>query len=232
MWIEYSQWVSDSAPRTQSVAPPTPPMPADTPPAPRSSPYAGWGFFLNIIIVLAAAWGLQALAVKPFRIPSKSMEPTLLVGDRILVDRVTPRFRAWKVGDVVVFRPPTGALQQGSPCGVTPTPGSACPQAVSTRANTYYIKRIVALAGDQISIHGGEVIRNGRPLAIPGARLDEDCIYCNFPQTITIPPGHVFMMGDNRGDSFDSRAWGPEPTQWIVGKARVKYWPLQRVGGL
>src|SRR6478672_5243586 len=109
---------------------------------------------IELVTIVAIALGLalliQAFLVKPFRIPSQSMEPTLDVGQRVLVDRVRFHFRDPKVGDVVVFKPPKGAdLDE---CGKPPQPGQACAVSTPTRSNTNFIKRIVAVPGDSISI--------------------------------------------------------------------------------
>jgi signal peptidase I len=81
------------------------------------------------------------------------------------------------------------------------------------------IKRVVAEGGDEISMRGGRIIRNGKPETTEGPRACEDD-GCEFPKTITVPKGHLFMLGDNRGASDDSRFWGPVPEDWVIGR----YW--------
>ena len=84
--------------------------------------------------------------------------------------------------------------------------------------------------GDKLRIEGGKVIRNGKPVEEPYAQPCEDSEGCDFPTEITIPAGHYFMMGDNRGSSDDSRFWGPVPEKWIIGQAFATYWPPKRIG--
>lgn len=189
---------------------------------------SGWkGMAWTILIAILVAWGIQAFLVKPFQIPSGSMLPTLQVGDRILVDRLTPRFRDWKVGDIVVLKPPTGA--ETGECGIEREQDQACPKGAPQQASVYFVKRIVALGGDSLSVRGGQVIRNGKALNLDAIRLDANCDICNLSKPIRIPEGSVFLMGDNRGNSLDSRVWGPAPTESIVGKARFTYWPVTRL---
>jgi signal peptidase I len=161
------------------------------------------------------------------------MVPTLTEGQRVLVNRFIYHFEDPEIGDIVVFHPPSGATtgSANGQCGV-PKPGDeACPEPTPEKDdNTNFIKRIVAGPGDRLSI------RNGHPV-VNGVEAEEDFIAacgpggtCNLPKEITIPPGHYFMMGDNRGASDDSRFWGPIPQDWFIGKAFATYWPPDRVG--
>jgi signal peptidase I len=190
---------------------------------------------LALAIVLALS--LQAYAVKPYRIPSGSMEPTLKVGDRVLVDRFSHRVLrgAAHLGDVVVFRPPHGADADVPVCGArgegadTTTP---CSRPTADRSAQTFIKRVVALGGDRIAIRDGHVIRNGRRVREPFTRpCAVGALGCDFPHAITVPRGSVFLMGDNRANSDDSRFWGPVPEAWLVGRAFAVYWPPARLGG-
>jgi signal peptidase I len=198
------------------------------------------GTVLELVVIIAVALGLalgiQAFIVKPYRIPSGSMEPTLAIGQRVLVDRLGNSLTEPHVGEIAVFHPPEGAEQEM--CGPVPhmvTLGAeACSEPEPEQASVNFIKRIVAGPGDTISIVEGHVIRNGvreqdsyiRPCAQPSSPG------CNFPKPIKIPAGHWFMMGDNRGESDDSRFWGPVPRNWIIGGAFATYWPISRIGFL
>ncbi len=95
-----------------------------------------------------------------------------------------------------------------------------------------FIKRVVAGPGDTIAVKGGHVIRNGKLQKEPFTAPCDGGSGCDLPTAITVPPGHWFMMGDNRGQSDDSRFWGPIPKKWIIGDAFATYWPLKRIGGL
>ncbi|HST56980.1 MAG TPA: signal peptidase I [Solirubrobacteraceae bacterium] len=185
-----------------------------------------------IIVALGLALGIQAFVVKPYRIPSSSMEPTLTIGQRVLVNRIGMHFGKPHIGEIVVFHPPTHAEDQI--CGSVPNRvslgGSACAQPEPQHSGVNFIKRVVAGPGDVISIHGGHVIRNGKLQKDSFTRPCSVAAQCDFPTPIKIPPDHWFMMGDNRGESDDSRFWGPVPTGWIIGGAFATYWPIDRIG--
>jgi signal peptidase I len=183
-----------------------------------------------VVLALALALGIQAWLIKPYQIPSPSMEPTLDVGQRVLVNRFLYHFTDPSTGDIVVFHPPAGA-ENGEECGVPRRPEEACPKPTKDRSSENFIKRIVAGPGDTLSIRDGHPVVNGV------IKKDESYIepcgnnpMCNLPEPITIPPDHYFMMGDNRGHSDDSRFWGPVPRDWLIGKAFATYWPPDRVG--
>ena len=187
--------------------------------------------FLIVAVALGLALLIQALLVKPFRIPSQSMEPTLDVGQRVLVDRVSFRFSEPERGDIVVFNPPLGS-ERGNRCGAEHAQDQACPVPTEEPADTNFIKRVVGVPGDRLKVVDGQVVIDGEKLDEPYVRESATCGICNLRNPITIPPGHFFMMGDNRGQSADSREWGPVPKEWIVGNAFFTYWPPSRIGGL
>ena len=194
------------------------------------------GSLLELVLIVAVALGLalgiQAFLVKPYRIPSESMVPTLEIGQRVLVNRIGARFGDPDVGDVVVFHPPSGA-EAGNQCGGgPPEPNAACARPTEERADVNFIKRVVGEPGDTIRVVDGRVIRNGERTDEPFINLvncrEEN--NCTFRGSIKVPADHYFMMGDNRGASDDSRFWGPVPREWIIGKAFATYWPPDRVG--
>jgi signal peptidase I len=190
------------------------------------------GSFLELVMIVAVALGLalgiQAFLVKPFRIPSESMVPTLEIGQRVLVDRVSKNFSDYDRDDVLVFKPPAGA--DTNTCGVRHSSESSCPRPTADRSDTNFIKRVVAVGGDRLKVIGGAVYLNGKRQDESFARLDKGCGICNLPREITIPKGYYFMMGDNRGASADSREWGPIPKDWVIGQAFATYWPPNRIG--
>ena len=190
-----------------------------------------------VVIVLVAvglALAIQAFVVKPYRIPSGSMEPTLKVGQRVLVNRVGMHINGPSVGEIVVFHPPKNAEQEV--CGPAPhmvTPGgAACSAPEPEGSSVNFIKRIVAGPGDTLYIKEGHAYRNGKRESDSYINPCGSGSGCNFPTPIKIPAGHWFMMGDNRGESDDSRFWGPVPTSWIIGDAFATYWPPDRIGTL
>jgi signal peptidase I len=191
---------------------------------------------LELIMTVAIAVGLalliQAFVVKPYRIPSPSMVPTLDIGQRVLTNRLISHP---SVGDIVVFHPPAGADPASPSCG-NPNQGAnhqqACDQPTAQESTQTFIKRVVGGPGDTIYISDGHVYRNG---VREHDRYIEQCggdPSCNFRSPIKIPPGEYFMMGDNRGASDDSRFWGPVPDKWIIGVAFFTYWPPDRIGFL
>jgi signal peptidase I len=197
------------------------------------------GNLLELVLVVAIALGIalvvQAFVVKPYRIPSGSMEPTLGIGQRVIVNRIGSRFSAPSVGDIVVFHPPRGA--DTNQCGMPgqgpfydgPQSRTPCTRPTPQRSSQNFIKRVVGVPGDRIAVRNGHVVRNGvfqqEPYINPcGGGPD-----CNLGQ-ITVPQGEYFMMGDNRGESDDSRYWGPVPRKWIIGDAFMSYWPPKDFG--
>jgi signal peptidase I len=183
-----------------------------------------------VVLVVGIVFGVQAWLVKPYRIPSGSMEPTLAIGQRVLVNRFIYHFTDPSPGDIVVFHPPAGA-EEGQQCGEPHQALEACPRPTANQSSETFIKRIVAGPGDTLSVREGHPVVNGvekkdEPYITPcGGGLA-----CNLPKAITIPPGDYFMMGDNRGESDDSRFWGPIPRSWIIGEAFATYWPPDRIG--
>jgi signal peptidase I len=203
-------------------------------PVARGSKKDGKGSLIELVVIVVVALGLalgiQAFIVKPFRIPSESMEPTLDVGQRVLVDRVSPHFSDPDRGDVVVFKPPKGADEET--CGAPHDPNQPCPAPTKGKSDMNFIKRVVGVPGDHLKVISGNVYINGVRQKEPYIAPSTDCDTCNLPKEITIPKGHFFMMGDNRGNSDDSRVWGPVPKKWIIGGAFFTYWPPKRVGTL
>jgi signal peptidase I len=182
-----------------------------------------------VAVALGLALGIQAFLVKPYRIPSESMVPALAVGQRVLVNRLETRLGGDpEIGDVTVFHPPAGS--DTNECGAPQEAGEACSRPTDAQADVNFIKRVVAGPGDRLRIVDGRVILNGRRQREPFAEPCGGGEGCSFGNEITVPPGHYFMMGDNRGASDDSRFWGPVPREWIIGSAFATYWPPDRIG--
>jgi signal peptidase I len=207
-------------------------MPRSSTKAPKSTVKS----LIELVITVAVAVGLalliQAFVVKPYRIPSGSMEPTLNIGQRILANRV---INHPSVGDIVVFHPPAGADPESATCG-NPNQGAGhqqpCDTPTAKQSSQTFIKRVVAGPGDTVKILDGHVYRNGvreKDSYIEPCGGDPSC---TFPTPVKVPPGDYFMMGDNRGASDDSRFWGPVPEKWIIGIAFFTYWPPDRIGFL
>jgi signal peptidase I len=191
---------------------------------------------ITVAVAVALALLIQAFIVKPYRIPSPSMVPTLDVGQRVLTNRLVG---SPSVGDIVVFHPPHGADIADGVCGNSNQGGQqggpnaqACDAPTPQESSQTFIKRVVGGPGDTIRIVNGHVYRNGVREKDSYTLPCEGISTCNFGKPIKIPPGDYFMMGDNRGESDDSRFWGPVPDKWIIGVAFFTYWPPDRIGFL
>jgi signal peptidase I len=188
---------------------------------------------VTVAVAVAVALLVEALLVKPYKIPSGSMIPTLQIHQRVLVDRLATHPG---LGDVVVFHPPRGALEAGDGiCGDKDAGlghAQPCDRPYGGESSQTYVKRVVGLPGDRLRIIDGKVVRNG--VRERGSYI-QPCpavSFCRFPAVITVPAGEYYMMGDNREYSDDSRFWGPVPQAWLIGTAFFTYWPLSRVGTL
>jgi signal peptidase I len=196
---------------------------------------------IELVVIVATALGLalaiQAFIVKPYRIPSGSMLPTLHINQRVLVDRIGTHFSSPHVGDIYVFHPPKNYVAgcadshegENSDGQDAPQP---CGVAQSQESSETFIKRVVGVPGDTISIVAGHVLRDGVREKDSYVAPCDGSGSCNFPRAIKVPPNDYFMMGDNRGESDDSRFWGPVPKAWIIGEAFLTYWPPDRIGFL
>ena len=175
------------------------------------------------VTVLFVLPGLLRLAgARTFRVPSPAMAPTIEEGDRIIT---TPASDP-ALGDIVVLHPPVEA-EQGVGCGAAQ---ALCARPGSAPAEVSFVKRVVARGGDRLMMVDGRLVRNGQPQREPYVRTDGCRSFCDFPREITVPRGHLYVLGDNRGASDDSRFWGPVPVEWVIGKVRLRYWPPGRVG--
>jgi len=175
-----------------------------------SSKRAVTEWMLVLAIALVAAFLVRTYLFQTFYIPSASMQPTLQIGDRIIVSKVTYDFRSVERGDIIVFRAPPA---EHNDCG---DPGV-----------TDLVKRVMGLPGEVISSRGNNVTINGKVVPEPW-----------FPATplgpaigtMKIPAGHYFVMGDNRTNSCDSRTWGTVPKPNIIGHVVFRIWPVNRIG--
>jgi signal peptidase I len=159
-----------------------------------------------VLIAFALSWVIRTYVLEPRVIPSGSMLPTIQLQDRVIVDKFFFKtFDQLHSGDVIVFHPPA-----------------------SVDSADDFIKRLIALPGDTIEIRNHKTYINGQPLLEPYL-LEQQTK--NVPPT-KIPEGFVFVMGDNRNNSSDSRAWGLLPIENISGRTLFRYWPLQRFGAL
>ncbi len=189
-------------------------------------------FLVGIAVVVAIV--IKLFVVQAFSIPSTSMVPTLLKGDRILVCRVCLRVDDVDRGEVIVFEGPDGAEpDRGVIAGALHWLGETL--GVASPAHDDFVKRVVGLAGDTI-----EIDRTGQ-LYVNGEAVDEPYLLQPVPRQdfppSTVPDGMLFVLGDNRGNSGDSRCGPPDctglvPVDRVIGVAFLRVWPPSRVGGL
>ena len=164
----------------------------------------------TLVLTVVIFLGIQTFVAQPYKVQQGSMENTLLPDQYVLVDKLTPRFDTYKRGDIVVFTPPeVWAQSDGTP----------------------YIKRVIGVGGDKIEIHDGKVFVDGvalnEPYVFKGAdgqpQETEDPLQM---EKWTVPEGELFLMGDHRKSSADSREFGPVDISAVIGRAWLRYWPI------
>jgi signal peptidase I len=154
---------------------------------------------------------VQLFVAQPYQVQQESMENTLMPDQQVLVDKLTPRFDSYHRGDVIVFNPPSSWNQD--PTG------------------TPYIKRVIGIGGDTVDIHGGKVFINGNELSEPYLFAGQPTQLPGGGSKIwTLGPDQLFVMGDHRQASEDSREFGPVDKTSVIGRAWIRYWPLSQFG--
>jgi signal peptidase I len=165
----------------------------------------------TLVLTLIIFFVIQTFVAQPYQIRQQSMEQTLEPDQYVLVDKLTPRFDTYKRGDIVVFTPPDGWSQEQPP--------------------TPYIKRVIGVGGDTIAIHDGRAFVNDIELVEPYVFTEAD----GQPQetedplqmeTWRVPEGELFLMGDHRKMSADSREFGTVAVDRVIGRAWLRYWPI------
>jgi signal peptidase I len=162
---------------------------------------------LGLSIVLAL--GIRTFVAEARYIPSGSMEPTLEINDRLVVEKISYYFNPPERGDIVVFWPPDSLFPEG-------------------KRRDAFIKRVIGLPGDTVEITEGTVFINGEPLEETYIKAEPTYVW--GPEVV--PDGEYLVLGDNRNSSYDSHSWGFVPAENIIGKAVVRFWPPSRMGGL
>ncbi len=168
----------------------------------------------TLVLTVAIFFVIQTFIAQPYQVRQQSMEHTLEPNEYVLVDKLTPRFDTYKRGDVIVFEPPEGWAVGGD--------------------RTPFIKRIIGVAGDTLELRDGHVYVNGVELQEPYLYAEDGVPQPTDPTSgqsrWTIPDGDVFVMGDHREASADSRTFGPVPVTSVIGRAWLRYWPLSKLG--
>ena len=162
---------------------------------------AFYEFMESIIVAVLLAVVIRIFIIQPFFIPSGSMEPTLQVGDRIIVSKFNYHFWSPQRGDIIVFKYPLDPTRD-------------------------FVKRLIAFGGETVTLKNSMLYINNQQ--VPEEYLPAG-LYFNDFGPIIVPPGHYLALGDNRNNSDDSRVWGPLPQKYVVGKAILVYWPPQRI---
>lgn len=163
-----------------------------------------WDWVKALVVAFAVAFGIHQFVLQQFVVNGISMEQTLLNGDRLLVDKLPYEFGTPHRGDVIVFRAPVKYSAEGE----------------------YWVKRVIGLPGDTIQVKNSVLYIDGH--AVPEPFINgKMTVLANFGP-VKVPPGHIFVMGDNRNESFDSRYVGPIPISSVVGRVDALVWPLSQ----
>jgi signal peptidase I len=167
---------------------------------------------VGVLTALVLGIILKAFVLDAVYVPSRSMEGTLLAGDYILVNKLGHSIQPTRIGDVVLFRPPAGAMPWVQ------------------RDGLFFVKRCVAMGGDTVEFGRGSIAVNRRPLLLPGTaalwKNPEGGFAEEEGKSVVVPEGHLFLLGDNPSESYDSRAWGCIPERDVIGAAAVVYWSI------
>lgn len=196
---------------SSSMSPPSPPSLESQSRADQAPSLRFRGLLANLptlLIALALALVLRTWVAEPRFIPSTSMAPTLHIGDRLVVDKLSYHWQPPRRGDIVVFRPPQSLQKEGYD------------------SHQAFIKRVIGEPGDTLQVIQGQVWLNGQSLIEP--YILEPPRYQTPP--LLVPPGSLLVLGDNRNNSNDSHVWGPLPQENLIGRARFRFWPLHRWG--
>jgi len=162
---------------------------------------------LTVVVAFVLVFGVvRPFVIEAYRIPSESMVPTLEVGDRILANKFIYHFTDPKKGDIIVF------------------------DSVDEEDDQTLVKRVVGVAGDEIQVEDGVLFVNGEAQNEP--YLNQELPFRGSYGTTEVSEGHIFVMGDNRGNSADSRVFGPLPLENVKGEAFVRFWPISKIGSL
>lgn len=170
-------------------------------------------FALALIVALALTWVIKAFLVEPYEVPTGSMETTIMIGDKILADKITMNFTAIEKGDIVVF-------------------------ADKVMPERILVKRVIATGGQVVDIRDGLVHVDGSPLYEPYVNggetyaLEQHFENMEITYPFTIPEGQLWVMGDNRNNSADSRYFGTITEDSVYGRAFMVFWPLEDIGPL
>lgn len=187
-----------------------PQTPDPTTATPGTPSQDGENFWLESLKTLGTAailaFGIRSFVAEARYIPSASMQPTLQINDRLIIEKISYHFQKPERGDVVVFEPTDVLIQQNF--------------------KDAFIKRIIGLPGDRVEVHGGIVYVNGEALKENYIQDKPDYEY----GPVVVPDGQYLVLGDNRNNSYDSHFWGFVPKDKLIGHAVFRFWPPNRIG--
>jgi signal peptidase I len=166
-------------------------------------------WIIIVVVAVLASILVRTFVFETYYIPSASMEPTLLIGDRIIVNKLAVDFGTIHTGDIIVFKAP---------------PAENCGTKVDD-----LVKRVIGVPGDHLTSKGNTIYINGKPLKITWSHYEPLGTPIGH---VTVKPNNYFVMGDNYPDSCDSRFWGTVPRSDIIGKVFLRIWPFSRIGFL
>ena len=184
-------------------------------------------FLVGMAVVIAVV--VKTFVAQAFYIPSASMLPQLQIDDRVIVSKISYRLHDPRRGDIVVFDAPGGSESDGDPLPRRALRSVAESIGVVAPSTDEYIKRVVALPGERVEGYQGKVLVDGLELIEP--YLPPGTVTSEFP-AVVVPPRTVFVLGDNRANSADSRIFGAIPRSTVVGRAIVRVWPLNHTSFL
>jgi signal peptidase I len=190
-------------------------------------------FIIEVLVILGLAAVvaiiIQSFFIKAFIIPSSSMSPTLQIGDRVMVEKVTYYFTKPHRGDIIVFRYPPSDPKALNTNSVLYWPVQQIGETlhITHRGTTPYVKRVIGTGGDTVELRKGKLYVNGK-------RIQENYIVDDGSDygPIKVPNGMLFCLGDNRPNSRDSRYWGMVPIRAVIGRVFLRWWPLRRFGSV
>lgn len=175
----------------------------------------------TIVLAVVLYVVIQTFVVQTYRVEMNSMEPTLLPNQHLLIDKLTPRFDTYSRGDVVVFHPPQ--TQRGDV-------SSSCENGRYDDTDTPFIKRVIGVPGDTVQVKNGGVLVNGVRLNEPYVDTDGNTVPLTDISTWNVPDGCLFVLGDHRSRSQDSREFGMVKISEVIGRAWLRFWPINTFG--
>jgi signal peptidase I len=175
----------------------------------------------TIVLAVVLYVVIQTFVVQTYRVEMNSMETTLLPNQHLLIDKLTPHFGSYSRGDIVVFHPPIN--QHGDI-------SSTCANGKYADGDTPFIKRVIGVAGDTVQVKNGGVLINGVKLTEPYINTDGNTQPLSEVKSWTVPDGCLFVLGDHRRQSQDSREFGMVESSEVIGRAWLRFWPISTLG--